>query len=149
MIDLLINLANSLASLSGQLRSVRRERRDRIADLLANIAECIGDIADQFRASNNVPRRRCFELKDYLQHLEFACTKVIADERLSDLVLTLERAVHGPRNLLGLLYMDEAQWKQLSEHEANDVRENALHRLDYAAGSFRATANLLRASPRP
>jgi len=144
--DLIISIANSLASLGGQLRSIRRDEPERIADLLTNISECTADIAGQFRASREVPYDRCFELQRYMLHLRISCDRIIEDKQLSDLISILEGAERGPFNLMGRLHVELALWRDLGIDEADAVKENALRGLDYATGSFRATANLLRAS---
>jgi hypothetical protein len=137
MIDLIIKITNTIAGLTGQLRSLKRDQRDRIAALLINIADCIADIADQFRSpSHRIPMDRCYELRSYLINLEIAVKSAIPEDQLPDLMKYLTYAVKSREflNRVPLIQPTEA------------AENAALLALDAANGTFRATANLLRST---
>jgi hypothetical protein len=141
MIDLIMRLANTLAGLGGQLHNLKRDRRDRIADLLTVIADCIADITTQIRStSGDVPLDRCSELTGYLHHLAIVAKREIPDDQLSDLLQELREASNSRRFIY--IIRNELGYKK----EMDDQIRNALITLDTANGSFRAVANLLRAS---
>jgi hypothetical protein len=139
MIDLILRVADSLTGLASQIRNVRRDRRDRIAVLLTDIADCIADIAASYRSdARYVPYSRCVELRAYFRNLEEIIRHTIAAEEVKPLLAQIERAIHGRLTLQ--LQLESALMGY--GYDAN----KALRDLDAANGSFRATANLLKAS---
>lgn len=159
MIDLILKLASTLAGLGGQLHGLKRDRRDRIAGLMTSIADCVADIAAQFRASEDLANDRCYELLLYLNDLEKIVEGIITDDQLHHLIGVLESAMAGPFGLAMLRYdlgfrsarrgmIDEKMTAmRLEKRKERMARaESSLLALDAANGSFRATANLLRAS---
>jgi hypothetical protein len=137
MIDLIMRVTTMISQLAGQLRSLKRDKRHRVADLLTSIADCINDIADQFRGpSRAIPMDRCFELRSYLVNLARVVNSEISEDQLPNLMTHLEYSVQSREflNRVPLIPRTEA-----AEHEALLV-------LDAASGTFRATANLLRSA---
>ena len=104
MIDLILKLASTLAGLGGQLHGLKRDRRDRIAGLMTSIADCVADIAAQFRASEDLANDRCYELLLYLNDLEKIVEGIITDDQLHHLIGVLESAMAGPFGLAMLRY---------------------------------------------
>lgn len=139
MIDLIVRIADCLAGLAGQMRNIRRDRRDRIAVLLTNIADCVADIAASYRSTDRyVPYSRCVELRAYFRDLEEVTKHTIAGEEVTPLLVQIERAIHGRLTL-------QLQLESALMGYGYDAKK-ALRALDEANGSLRATANLLKAS---
>jgi hypothetical protein len=137
MIALIVQIANTIADLGGKFRSLKRDKRDRIADLLISISDCISDIADEFRSpSHTIPMDRCYELRSYLINLDKVVNSEIPEDQLPQLMRYLEGSVRS-REFLNRVPLIEP---------TKAAEKKALLALDAASGTFRATANLLRST---
>lgn len=140
MFDLLARIASTLLGLGEQMHNLKRDHRDRIANLLINIADSIAAITAQFRSSSrDVPHERCVELRNYLAHLKEIVEPAIVHDQLSDLLKDLEEATSGHELLCSMTTLKQESSDNVGAQNA------ALLALDAANGTFRATANLLRA----
>jgi hypothetical protein len=145
MAALILQIASAIADLGGKFRSLKRDRRDRIADLLMRISECIDEIASEVRGpSPMVPTDRCFELRTYYINLASVINAEIPANQVPELFRHLFHGIES-RRFLERLYMIERGGVQLMAAD-KDAQSRALHNLDAASGTFRATANLLRAT---
>jgi hypothetical protein len=138
-LDLLLNVSKALFGLGGVLKTAKRERRVRIAELLDSIGDAVRDLAEQLRdpQPGGSPWSRCTELNTYGNELADVLDGVLPDATSDKLGDQLRRATTA-RGLL--MEVTEAR----DAGAGSTDREVQLRALDEAAGTFRATANLLR-----
>jgi hypothetical protein len=138
-LDLLLNVAKALFGLGGVLTTAKRERRVRITELLDSIDDCVRDLAEQLRdpQPGGSPWSRCTELSTYGDELAEVLDGVLPDATSDQLGKKLRRATTA-RGVL----MEVAEARAAGAGSTD--REKQLRALDEAAGTFRATANLLR-----
>jgi hypothetical protein len=144
MVELIMQIASTIADLGGKFRSLKRDRRDRIADLLMKISECIDAITSEVRGpSPTVPTDRCVELATYYKNLASVVAEVSGDQ-VHDLSYQLIAGIKSRRFIEKLLTIERGGVRLTTADK--DYQSRALHDLDAASGTFRATANLLRAT---
>ena len=138
-LDLLLNVSKALFGLGGVLKTAKRERRVRIAELLDSVGDCFRDLAEQLRnpQPGGSPWSRCTELSTYGDELADVLDGVLPDATSDQLGKQLRRATTA-RGVL----MEVTEARDAGAGSTN--REVQLRALGEAAGTFRATANLLR-----
>jgi hypothetical protein len=121
----IVTLARDLAGLREALRGVRRDKRDRLATYLEQIASCLDDAQKDLQAGGSAVRA-CSELHQYVDLIPPTVDRALGADRTE----TLRTGLRSALQLRGL--------PQPSVHE--------LEQLDEAAGSFNALASYLRVS---
>ena len=124
MIADIVKLARDLTDVRATLRSARREKRDRLATYLQQIADCLDGASDDLRAGGSAARA-CGELHQYVDLIPATVDEALGADRTEQL----------RQNLRSALLI-----RGLPQQSAEDLEQ-----LADAAGSFSALANYLRA----
>jgi hypothetical protein len=131
MVGDLLDIARSLLGFKNEFSRARRERRDRIADYFAVVAQTIQDSAESFR-QGKVPHGKCQEM---LEHAN-AFTDVVETE------LGRERAEAYAQKL-----RDAHEVEMLvSEILGSPDPQGQIQELEKASGTFRALSAAIRAA---
>jgi hypothetical protein len=125
MIADILTLARDLFSMRETLRGARRDRRDRLAAYLKQIAACLRDALEDLR-NGGYAVRACGQLHQYVDLIPSTLDQVLGTEKTNLLRESLRRALFV-RNLRA-------------------PSGNELDNLEEAAGTFTALADYLRAS---
>jgi hypothetical protein len=121
----IVALARDLSGLRETLRGARREKRDRLATYLDEIAGSLGDARDDLKAGGTAARA-CAQLHQYVDLIPPTVDEALGAQRTELLRESLRSALY----VRGLPRPTAAELDQLSE----------------AAGAFTALAAYLRAS---
>jgi hypothetical protein len=130
-----LTLAKTLGSALSFLHDVETKKRERVAVYLEGIASSLGALAR--KASNLEPfAEQCAEIKVHIRKLRETCTETFELEELGDLADDLDRAALSPGALNAQIIFERASDSERNKHVAT---------IQEAAGTFRATAQALRA----
>ena len=121
----MLTLARDLFSMRETLRGARRDRRDRLAAYLQQIAACLKDAQDDLQNGGSAVRA-CAQLHQYADLIPSTLDQVLGTEKTSLLRASLQRGL-SVRGLPAISVSD-------------------LDILEEAAGTFAALADYLRAS---
>ena len=141
--DFLLSLPKTLLDLAVGLLKIKKDdrTRQRLADLLASVADCASEIADAIE-KNEHPTKLCAELDVYVLNLEKFVLEQTNQEVASKLTLWLRHIADVP----GIAKIDLAR---LVESESKP-KWTAVQRFQQAetvrhiAGLIAGTANLVR-----
>lgn len=125
MIADILTLARDLFSMRETLRGARRDKRDRLAAYLQQIAACLTDALEDLRNGGSAVRA-CAQLHQYADLIPSTVDQVLGTEK-TDL---LRQSLGGALRVRGL----------------SAPSGNELDSLDEAPGTFIALADYLRAS---
>jgi hypothetical protein len=94
ILELLLNVSKALFGLGGAMKAAKRQQRARIAELLDNISECVGDTAQQLRTPkpDGSPWYRCKELNTYGVELANVLAGVLPNAKSEELGMQLRQA---------------------------------------------------------
>jgi hypothetical protein len=121
----IVGLARDLFGLRETLRGVRREKRDRLADYLQQMAASLQDAERDLRAGGGAVGA-CATLHQYADLIPPTVDEALGSERTERLRQALKQALY----VRGLPVRNEEELDELAE----------------AAGTFRALGDYLRAS---
>jgi hypothetical protein len=134
MLDLVKNIvevARAVLQLATGVSAVTRDRKDRLADLLANISKTLAQASSELK-TGATPHGSCAKLLEYSEQLARALNGFVPQQKAEELGDTL-RSSYAVESLA------------ISLQNSPDKPAN-LSALDEAAGKFEAAAELLRAS---
>lgn len=134
IIEIILNVAEKLFGLRGELAKAKQARKQQVADFLAATAQTIEEASASLK-QGIYPHGKCQELLSHSQHMEAAIGDLIGNQPAGD---------------LGAQLKEVWQIEQLHAELGNVApgeRERRLSVLDQAAGLFRATATFVRVSP--
>lgn len=126
--ETILGAVTQLFGVKTELARAKVERRGRIADLFARMAECLEGTAASIRAGD-FPAGRCAELLAYAQELPSAIDDELGDERAG----TIAGALRGAHEV-----------ERLHSDRNTPAGRADLERLESAAGMLRAMGNLVR-----
>ena len=134
IVETLLSIGNTLFTLRSALSKARKERKQAVADFIASIAESIEGASTELK-QRQYPHGKCQELFAHSEHMEAAIGDLVGKPDAQALGARLKQ-VWQIENLFGEL-----------QGMPDDERLRKLAALDQAAGTFRATAAFVRASP--
>lgn len=126
----ILNVAKSLLGLKDKLQAAEQARKERIANLFANIGECLVGVSSEIR-NGQIPHGRCGELITYAEELPDLIRADIGDEKADE----LGRTLHSAYDVEGMA----------SSLDAEKDKEPFLMKIEEASGKFRALSNIMRA----
>lgn len=139
VINFLLSVGQVFSGSLKDYRSWNRSRKEKVATLFDNVANCLVEIASSLRAGKE-PVLQCAELKVYLAQFERVVGKSLDEKQTKELKEFLDKQS----------YWSEIPWAQIEfglidkDTSQADLKEHA-SRIDEVIGIFRANANLLRA----
>jgi hypothetical protein len=143
------NVVGTLASLIGDLKRAKRDRRDRVAEYFQSVSLCLDAIAQAMRAAivNDarggaaIPHSACAELNAYAEDLPRAVGAEIGDARADQLADQLRDAAADRALIVRYLELS-----RIAKTDGGRELDAAIVELEKSAGQLRALAVSLRAS---
>jgi hypothetical protein len=133
----IVDFALKLLGLVRAAKAAERDRLQRVAKLLGQIADCMQRIVDSARKNESL-YGHCEELGAYFEKFSELDLGPFLGEEDKTLLRELERGISSRR---GMIF----SWN-FSDGERATIEENIVQ-MERAIGSFRAAQNLLAATP--
>jgi hypothetical protein len=140
IINLLLSVGQVFSGSLKDYRSWNRSRKEKVATLFDNVANCLIEIASSLREGQQ-PVLGCAELAVYLEEFEEVVGGSLNEEKTKVLKEFIKQK-YG--------YWSEIPWAQIEfglidKNTSKGDLERRARRVDEVIGIFRANANLLRA----
>ncbi len=129
MIGDLWSIGKEVFSMTDKIKGIKKEQRDRLADLLEHIGQVLSDTYKKLDAGQ-YPAGNCEQLEVFSEELKTKLEPVEGAQK-AELLANKLKQVHEVEKLYGMLSNGQIQKEELLQ-------------LDEAAGYFIATAKLLR-----
>lgn len=143
--DIISNLSKVLSTLGYNLFSKKQDkiesRKQRFADLLESIAECVEEIGMAISKAKH-PISQCSELTVYLKNIQLIAEEVIDKETASKIMFSLYHIEMVP-GIAKINLEQELKLKTIPNHATVKREKQSQHILEQA-GSLKAIANLTR-----
>jgi hypothetical protein len=141
--EFLLSLPKLLADLAVGLLKVKKDdrTRQRLADLLADVANCVSQIADAVDKGIHSDER-CAELDTYVVHLRDLVAKEVNEETARQLTFWLKHVADAPGHAAeDIGHRIVAETKPRWTRHGRFAQSRDIHEI---AGVIRAVANLVR-----
>jgi hypothetical protein len=123
-----LQVANDFIGHIATFKKMKFEKRERLAEHIKNIANCLKAIADSFQ-EKRVPFEKCGELDEYVASLPSVCKGIVPPEDIERFQNVLQKRAHA-RAMMSI-FSDES------------ATQNEVNQLASASGQLKAFANAL------